>query len=94
MDDEAPAEGGFLDPYGIHERRWISQGRPSNLVRDGNTEAPDPPQNRPAPEPFKRIPSDPDDVGWGQTWRGPMTPITKPSPALVSTATSQWTMAS
>jgi hypothetical protein len=64
MDDDAPAEGWFVDPYGTHEQRWISQGRPSNLVRDGNTEAKDPPPNRPAPEPFVPISSDPGDVGW------------------------------
>jgi hypothetical protein len=64
MDDEAPAEGWFHDPYGIHEQRWISRGRPSNLVRDGDTEAEDPPPNRPAPEPFVPLSSDPGGVGW------------------------------
>jgi hypothetical protein len=68
MDDDAPdaaAEGWFVDHYGVHEQRWISQGRPSNLVRDeGNTEGKDPPPHRPAPEPFVPIPSDPGHVGW------------------------------
>ena len=36
-------EGWYVDPYGIHEARWISAGLPTALVRDGDVEAQDPP---------------------------------------------------
>ena len=32
--DEA-MEGWFSDPYARHEARWMSQGTPTHLVRDG-----------------------------------------------------------
>jgi hypothetical protein len=37
------AEGWYVDPYGVHEDRWISGGSPTGLVRDGGVEAQDPP---------------------------------------------------
>lgn len=48
------ANGWFKDPYGFHEDRWISDGKPTKLVRDAGTEGMDPPPNSPAPEPFTR----------------------------------------
>ncbi len=36
-------QGWFADPFGVHESRWFSQGTPTALVRDGRTEAQDPP---------------------------------------------------
>ena len=42
-DPDKPAQGWFVDPFGIHEQRWFSQGTPSALVRDGRTEGQDPP---------------------------------------------------
>jgi len=48
-------EGWFTDPYGIHEARWLSQGTPTKLVRDGGVEGyDDPPEEPPTREP-KRI---------------------------------------
>lgn len=44
------AEGWYRDPYGIHEDRWMSQGVPTGLVRDGVRESDDPPPDRPLPE--------------------------------------------
>ena len=44
-----PAEGWYRDPFGLHEDRWMSQGRPTKLVRDGATESYDPPPDRPLP---------------------------------------------
>jgi hypothetical protein len=35
-------EGWFSDPYAIHEARWMSQGTPTPLVRDGTVEGHDP----------------------------------------------------
>jgi hypothetical protein len=35
------AEGWYLDPFGVHEARWYSDGTPTSLVRDGNTESSD-----------------------------------------------------
>jgi len=43
------AEGWYRDPYAIHEDRWMSQGRPTRLVRDGGTESYDPPPDLPLP---------------------------------------------
>jgi hypothetical protein len=50
--DDDPAQGWCVDPYGVHEDRWISRGRPSDLVRDGGIEAKDPPPNGPPNRPF------------------------------------------
>ena len=45
-------EGWFTDPFALHEARWMSQGRPTALVRDGDVESEDP-----EPEgPFKVTP--------------------------------------
>ena len=44
-----PAEGWYRDPFAIHEDRWMSQGRPTKLVRDGATESYDPPPDLPLP---------------------------------------------
>ena len=41
------AEGWYVDPYGVHEARWISAGTPTALVRDGDVEAQDPPPSTP-----------------------------------------------
>jgi hypothetical protein len=47
-----PLEGWCTDPYEVHEARWLSDGSPTPLVRDGQTEGHDP-----APEgPFKVTP--------------------------------------
>jgi hypothetical protein len=32
-------EGWFTDPSGRHEARWLSEGTPTNLVRDGTVES-------------------------------------------------------
>ena len=36
------AEGWCTDPFGRHEARWISAGRPTSLVRDSGVESSDP----------------------------------------------------
>ena len=43
------AEGWYRDPFGIHEDRWMSQGKATKLVRDGGTESYDPPPDLPLP---------------------------------------------
>jgi len=40
-------EGWYTDPWGHHEARWISLGKATNLVRDGDIEAHDPPPGTP-----------------------------------------------
>ena len=35
--------GFFDDPYGRHEERWISRGKPTQFVRDARVESIDPP---------------------------------------------------
>lgn len=44
------AEGWYKDPFAIHEDRWMSQGRPTKLVRDRGTESYDPPPDLPLPD--------------------------------------------
>ena len=52
-------EGWFTDPYGVHEARWLSDGRPTKLVRDGKVESHDePPPGAPSVVP-ERIEADP-----------------------------------
>ncbi len=55
MDDQT-AEGWYLDPFGIHEQRWMSGGRPTALVRDDGAEGSDEPPDRPLPNPLVRAP--------------------------------------
>jgi hypothetical protein len=50
MSDNPPAQGWYHDPYGIHQDRWFSQGRPTKLVRDGTRESYDPAPGQPPPE--------------------------------------------
>ena len=40
-------EGWFTDPFGKHEARWLSAGRPTKLVRDGDAESYDEPPDGP-----------------------------------------------
>jgi hypothetical protein len=54
------AQGWYHDPYGRYGQRWVSEGKPTALVRDGDDEFYDPPgaeeppvsvdEWRPAPE--------------------------------------------
>jgi hypothetical protein len=41
-------EGWYSDPFARHEARWMSQGNPTSLVRDGAVEGSDPVANGPA----------------------------------------------
>jgi hypothetical protein len=40
-------EGWYTDPYGRHEARWLSDGKPTKLVRDGHVESCDDPPEGP-----------------------------------------------
>ena len=51
------AEGWYRDPYGVHEDRWFSAGRPSNLVRDAGRECYDAPPEGPIEEPLIAVDS-------------------------------------
>jgi hypothetical protein len=51
---EDRVEGWYLDPYGIHEARWFSDGTPTLLVRDGQREAHDAPPDGEPPTPLTR----------------------------------------
>ncbi len=59
-------EGWYVDPYGVHEARWISAGTPTALVRDGDVEAQDPPPSTTylgkLAELPETVPSDGDDL--------------------------------
>ena len=61
----APAEGWYRDPFAIHEDRWMSQGRPTKLVRDGGTESYDPPPGLPLPDVLEPVTPDGDASGDG-----------------------------
>jgi hypothetical protein len=50
MSRDIAAEGWYRDPYGLHEDRWFSDGRPTKLVRDGGVEASDEPPSDPPGE--------------------------------------------
>jgi len=57
--DAQRTQGWCIDPFGVHQHRWISQDRPSNLVRDNGIEAKDPPPDRPPSLPFVKVVADP-----------------------------------
>ena len=67
-----PAEGWYRDPFAIHEDRWMSQGRPTKLVRDGGVEAYDPPPDLPLPSELVPCVSDSgEDSGAGEGGQEP-----------------------
>ena len=49
-------EGWYTDPYGLHERRWFSDGSPTKLVSDDGTKSNDPPPNTPFVRPPEPVP--------------------------------------
>lgn len=53
-------EGWFTDPYGRHELRWLSDGRATKLVRDGETTSYDDPPPGPWAERPQRAEVDAD----------------------------------
>jgi hypothetical protein len=63
-------EGWYTDPWGHHEARWISLGKATDLVRDGDVEAHDPPPDTPPSVTPTLIPSEaPGQVGAGDLKR-------------------------
>ena len=46
------AEGWYRDPYGLHTDRWISDGQPSDLVRDDGVVSHDAPPSDATPGPL------------------------------------------
>ena len=53
----ADEEGWYIDPYGRHEARWYSDGRPTKLVRDGTVEGYEDPPDQPPAKPPVPVPS-------------------------------------
>jgi len=51
--DKLP-QGWFVDPFGIHDQRWFSQGTATALVRDGKSDSQDPPPDGVLPGPLVR----------------------------------------
>jgi hypothetical protein len=49
------AEGWYVDPFGVHEARWISEGTPTSLVRDGTLESKDLPPDATFKGPFEAL---------------------------------------
>src|SRR5664280_1464607 len=54
--EDTVAEGWFIDPYGRHEQRWMSNGQATKLVRDGRVERTDEPPDVPPDVPLVRAP--------------------------------------
>jgi hypothetical protein len=51
---EEREEGWYTDPFGRHDARWMSDGTPTKLVRDGDEEAyDDPPDEEPSVTPSR-----------------------------------------
>ena len=48
-------EGWYTDPFARHEARWMSQGTPTSLVRDGTVEGSDPVASGPIVDPPVRV---------------------------------------
>lgn len=56
------AEGWYEDPFHVHEDRWMSEGLPTKLVRDGQTESYDPAPDLPLPDVLVPVvPAEPSD---------------------------------
>jgi hypothetical protein len=54
MEPDQDEEGWFSDPFGRHDARWLSDGKPTKLVRDGTVESyDDPPDEEPGEEPVR-----------------------------------------
>jgi hypothetical protein len=66
-----PAEGWYRDPFAIHDDRWMSQGRPTKLVRDGGVESYDPPPDQPLPGTLEPVVSDGEAAGSGEASQEP-----------------------
>lgn len=52
---ESSEEGWYTDPYGRHEARWMSSGKPTRLVRDSGVESYDEPPTGPPTRTTERI---------------------------------------
>jgi hypothetical protein len=64
-------QGWFLDPFGAHEARYFSDGSPTRLVRDGETESYDEPPVGAAAigsEHLTEVPSPPEPYGGPVVW--------------------------
>jgi hypothetical protein len=58
-------EGWYHDPFGVHGERWISDGRPTNLVRDNGVVSHDDPPAGVEPGPMveaSQLPPRPGDM--------------------------------
>lgn len=62
-------EGWYTDPWDLHDARWISQGVPSKLVRDGNLESYDEPPGSPPAHAWVQIEPPPGTVSAADTLR-------------------------
>ncbi len=59
-EEHAEAEGWYTDPFGRHDARWMSAGRPTKLVRDGDDESYDDPPDEPWSQPLAPFAAAPD----------------------------------
>jgi hypothetical protein len=49
------AEGWYVDPYELHQARWVSDGTPTKLVRDNGVVSYDPPPITPYKGPLEPV---------------------------------------
>jgi hypothetical protein len=62
-------EGWYTDPWGHHDARWMSDGVPSKLVRDGKAESFDDPPDSPPTQAWVPIEPPPGSMGAADTLR-------------------------
>ncbi len=62
-------EGWYTDPYGHHEARWLSDGVPTKLVHDGETESYEDPPDSPPSHAWVAIAAPPGSVTSADTLR-------------------------
>jgi hypothetical protein len=84
-------EGWYTDPFGLHEARWMSAGRPTKLVRDGTVESYDaPPDEEPSAVPERIVPEPPPGTRLPHSGDGATEAETTQAGAAVFGALTSW----
>lgn len=73
-------EGWFTDPFALYEARWLSDGKPTKLVRDGDTTSCEDPPDGPWVKAPERLESDP-----AATYGNDLMRPTRQSPVMCTT---------
>jgi hypothetical protein len=94
-ENTAGAEGWYRDPFGRHDDRWFSAGRPTKLVRDDGIERSEDPPDEPLPATLEpALDTAPSPAGGADLLRaddpGLETPGSGERAAQEATATRMW----